>query len=68
MNNIEVQIGEKTYNLLVAETEEEKERGLMNIIEMDPDEGMLFDYSDDPQASISFFQRVKIPSKAALWT
>lgn len=54
MNNIDVQIGDKTYNLLVAETEEEKERGLMGVIEMDPDEGMLFDYSDDPQASISF--------------
>lgn len=51
---IEVQIGDKTYNLLVAETEEEKERGLMGVIEMDPNEGMLFDYSDDPQASISF--------------
>lgn len=54
---IEVQIGEKTYNLLVAETEEEKEKGLMNVIEMDPDEGMLFDYSDDPQASISFWMK-----------
>lgn len=54
---IEVQIGDKTYNLLVAETEEEKERGLMNVIEMDPNEGMLFDYSDDPQASISFWMK-----------
>lgn len=54
---IEVQIGDKTYNLLVAETEEEKERGLMGVIEMDPNEGMLFDYSDDPQASISFWMK-----------
>lgn len=57
MNSIDVQIGEKTYNLLVAETEEEKERGLMGVIEMDPNEGMLFDYSDDPQASISFWMK-----------
>lgn len=57
MNSIDVQIGETTYNLLVAETEEEKERGLMNVIEMDPNEGMLFDYSDDPQASISFWMK-----------
>ena len=56
-NWIEVQIGDKIYNLLVAETEEEKENGLMNVIEMDPDEGMLFDYSDDPQASISFWMK-----------
>lgn len=54
MDNIDVQIGNNTYNLLVAETEEEKERGLMGVIEMEPNEGMLFDYSDDPQASISF--------------
>lgn len=53
-NWIEVQIGNKVYNLLVAETEEEKERGLQNVESMEPDEGMLFDYSDDPQASISF--------------
>lgn len=54
---IEVQIGENTYNLLVAESEEEKERGLMGVIEMDPNEGMLFDYSDDPQASVSFWMK-----------
>jgi len=56
-NWIDVQIGDKTYNLLVAETEEEKERGLMGVIEMEPNEGMLFDYSDDPQASISFWMK-----------
>ena len=54
MNSVEVQIGDKIYNLLVAETEEEKERGLQDVESMEPDEGMLFDYSDDPQASISF--------------
>lgn len=56
-NWIDVQIGDKMYNLLVAETEEEKERGLMGVIEMEPNEGMLFDYSDDPQASISFWMK-----------
>lgn len=38
----------------MAETEEEKERGLQDVESMEPNEGMLFDYSDDPQASISF--------------
>ena len=57
MNNINVQIEDKIYNLLVAETEEEKERGLMGVIEMEPNEGMLFDYSDDPQASVSFWMK-----------
>ena len=54
---IDVQIGDKIFHLTVAETEEEKERGLMGVIEMDPDEGMLFDYSDDPQPSISFWMK-----------
>lgn len=56
-NWIEVQIGNKMYNLLVAETEEEKERGLQDVESMEPNEGMLFDYSDDPQASISFWMK-----------
>ena len=54
---IEVQIGNKTYNLLVAETEEQKEQGLMNVSEMDENEGMLFDYSDEPQESLSFWMK-----------
>ena len=52
MNSVEVQIGDKTYNLLVAETEEEKERGLQDVESMEPDEGMLFDYSDNYNKSI----------------
>lgn len=54
---IEVQIGEKVYNLLVAETEEQKEQGLMDVSEMDDNEGMLFDYSDDPQPELSFWMK-----------
>lgn len=54
---IDVQIGDKTFSLLVAETEEQKEQGLMNVVEMDPNEGMLFDYSDDPQPEISFWMK-----------
>jgi len=54
---IDVQIEDKIYHLLVAETEEEKEVGLMNIESMELDEGMLFDYSDDPQASLSFWMK-----------
>lgn len=57
MNSIYVQIGNQVFNLLVAETEEEKERGLQDVESMEPNEGMLFDYSDDPQASISFWMK-----------
>ena len=59
---IEVQIGKKVYNLLVATTEEEKEKGLMGIEELPDNEGMLFDYSDEPQAELSFWMKnVDIP-------
>lgn len=56
-NWIKVQIEKQVFNLLVAETEEEKERGLQDVESMEPNEGMLFDYSDDPQASISFWMK-----------
>ena len=59
---IDVQIGDKIYNLLVVTTEEEKERGLMGIEELPENEGMLFDYSDEPQAELSFWMKnVEIP-------
>lgn len=49
-----VEIGDKTYRLVVFESEEEKEKGLMGIESIDPDEGAIFDYSEDVQAEISF--------------
>lgn len=59
---IEVQIEDKVYNLLVVTTEEEKEQGLMGIEELPENEGMLFDYSDEPQAELSFWMKnVDIP-------
>ena len=49
-----VNINGKSFRLIVADSEEEKEQGLMNIEELDLDEGMLFDYRDDVQEEISF--------------
>ena len=52
----------EVYNLLVVTTEEEKEQGLMGIEELPENEGMLFDYSDEPQAELSFWMKnVDIP-------
>lgn len=51
---IPVKIGKKTYKLLYLYTEEEKERGLMDVEELDDNEGSIFDYSDDPQKTVSF--------------
>lgn len=45
MKTINLEINDKEYNVLVAQTEDEKATGLMNVEEMDPDEGMLFVYN-----------------------
>lgn len=54
---IPVTIGDKTYKLLYLYSEEEKENGLKNVQDMESDEGALFDYSDDPQPSLSFWMK-----------
>jgi uncharacterized membrane protein (UPF0127 family) len=54
MDKITVKIRDKKYDLLVAVSEKEKEIGLQNVIEMDSNEGMLFDYRDDIQEELSF--------------
>lgn len=57
MKKIKVQINNKTYNLLYAYTEEQKEKGLQEVTTLDPDEGMFFDYRDDPQSEVSFWMK-----------
>ena len=52
-----VTIGDKNYKIIVAESEEEKEEGLMGVEKLEPDEGMLFDYRDEPQEEISFWMK-----------
>jgi hypothetical protein len=53
-NFVDVEINGTMYHLLHLISEEEKEIGLMNVEELDPQEGALFDYSDEPQAELSF--------------
>lgn len=57
MKKIKIQINNKTYNLLYASTEEQKEKGLQEVTTLDPDEGMFFDYRDDPQEEVSFWMK-----------
>ena len=52
-----VNINGKSYRLVVADSEEEKEQGLMNVEELDADEGMLFDYRNDIQEELSFWMK-----------
>lgn len=56
-NFIDVDINGTVYHLLHLISEEEKETGLMNVEELDPQEGALFDYSDEPQAELSFWMK-----------
>lgn len=42
MKELIIEIADKEYKVLVAETEEEREQGLSDIESMDDDEGMLF--------------------------
>lgn len=44
MKTINLEINDKEYNVLIAQTEDEKATGLMNVEEMDDNEGMLFIY------------------------
>lgn len=54
---VDIDINGITYHLLHLSTEEQKERGLMDVEELDEHEGALFDYSDEPQAELSFWMK-----------
>ena len=60
MKTIKVEINDKEYNVLVAKTEEEKERGLMDVVELESNEGMLFVY-DEPQELSFWMHETEIP-------
>ena len=47
-NKIIVEINDKKYNVSLAITKEEKEKGLMGVENLTENEGMLFVY-DEPQ-------------------
>lgn len=49
---INISIGDKKYKVKEAKTEEEKEKGLQGVTELPEDEGMLFYFNDDENASM----------------
>ena len=57
MEKISIKIEDKTYTVSVARTDEEKEKGLMGVETLPENEGMLFDYTDNPQTEISFWMK-----------
>lgn len=62
METAKLEINDKEYNVLIARTEEEKATGLMNVEEMDSNEGMLFVY-DSAQTLEFWMYGTSIPLK-----
>ena len=57
MKQINIKVADKTYNVSIAQTEEEKEQGLMGVGTLPENQGMLFDYTNDPQTELSFWMK-----------
>lgn len=47
MDKVIVNVGNKTYNCLLAKTEEDRKKGLMDIDYLAPDEGALFEFDNE---------------------
>lgn len=62
MKTIKLKINDKEYEVLVAQSEEEKEHGLMDVVELEPTEGMLFIYNE-PQELSFWMHGTEIPLK-----
>lgn len=60
MKKIIVNIGKKTYNCQVAESEEDKKKGLMDVENLPPDEGMLFVWKEEGTREM-WMKNTKIP-------
>lgn len=57
---ITIEIGDKTYKVREAKTEEEKEKGLQGVTELPEDEGMLF-YFNPPEDVSMWMKGTLIP-------
>lgn len=60
MKKVIVNIGKKTYNCQVAESEEDKKKGLMDVENLPPDEGMLFVWKEEGTREM-WMKNTKIP-------
>ena len=60
MDRVIVDIGKKTYNCQVAKTEEDKRKGLMDVENLPPDEGMLFEWEEEGTREM-WMKNTKIP-------
>lgn len=60
MKKVVVNIGKRTYNCQVAESEEDKKKGLMDVENLPPDEGMLFVWKEEGTREM-WMKNTKIP-------
>ena len=60
MKNIEIEIGSKKYNVDIARSEEEKEKGLQDIDNLPDNKGMLFVFDESDEVSM-WMKDTKIP-------
>ena len=51
MDNVNISINKKVYNVKVAQTEEEMEKGLQGVKALKDDEGMLFVFPESQEVS-----------------
>ncbi len=61
MKEIIIEIADKEYKVLVAETEEQRRKGLSNVESMDDNKGMLFILDDTPKQAIFNTQEMNFP-------
>ena len=52
MKQIEIEIGSKKYNVDIARSEEEKEKGLQDIDNLPDNKGMLFVFDESDEVSM----------------
>lgn len=53
----EITVAGKTYKVLIAQSEEDKEQGLQGVEFLEDNEGMLFDYSEEMPEELSFWMK-----------
>ena len=53
----EITVANKNFKVLIAKTDFEKEQGLQYVEELDSNEGMLFDYSEENPTELSFWMK-----------
>lgn len=60
MQKVKIHIADKTYNVQLAQTDDQKEKGLQGVTELPEDEGMLFIFEDedpDYDGTVSFWMK-----------